>query len=142
MSTFITRTDYKSKIHSDHLGDILDDEDFTADDILDEAEEHAIAIIKDALKGTYDLDTIFDAADDARPKNVVRWATTIVLYILYERIPDDLVPDRIVKNYNDTMDLLDDISDGKRKVDLPVLEDENGDIATKFRWGSQEARSH
>ncbi len=142
MSTFITRPDYKSKINSDHLDQILDDDEWTADEILDDAEDHAIAIIKDALKGTYDLATIFDALDDDRPKNVVRWATNIVIYVLYERVPDDMVPDRVVKNYNETMDLLDDIADGKRKVDLPVLEDEEGNVSTKFKWGSQEARSH
>jgi hypothetical protein len=142
MSTFVTAADYKSKINSDHLRQILDDPDYTEDQILTEAEEYAMAEVLDALTGTYDVEAIFEATGSDRPKNVLRWITIIVIYYLYERIPDDFVPDRVVKNYNDTMDTLDAISDGKKKVSLPVLADEEGNVSTKFRSGSQTARSH
>lgn len=142
MSDFLSIDDYKVHLKSEHRDQILEDETYTPEEILDEAESQAIAVIKDALKGTYDLDAIFDAVDDDRPKNVLRWATTIVVYFLYERIPDDFVPDRVVKNYNDTMDLLDKIAEGERKVDLPILVDEDGNIKTRHRWGSEEKRSH
>ena len=53
-----------------------------------------------------------------------------------------MVPDRVVKDYDDCMETLEKISDGKKNVDLPSLLDDEEAIITTRRWGSQTARSH
>lgn len=138
MSTFITKADYLLHITDQRINQIIED----TDAILDDAEDTAIAVVKDALKARYDVDTIFAAVGAARAKNVMLWVKRLAIYYIYDRIPDDLVPERVVKNYNETMDHLEAISDGKRSVDLPILIDEDGNKSTKLRWGSQDARSH
>jgi len=138
---FIKPEDYNTKIRSKQLDQIIQGND----SIKLDAENVAIATVRDALYPYYDTQQIFinDAGiseEDLRHQQVVRWVMNLIMYYLYERIPDKLVPDRIIKNYDDTMSLLMDISDGKKSVDLPRLTDSEGSTITKFRWGSQEQR--
>lgn len=140
---YLDKADYKNMIKAHRLDQILDDlENAAPDDVLDDSESEAIAVIRDALVANYDVDNIFGRTGDDRHKNVLRWAKYLVMYFIYDRIPDELVPDRVIKNYDDTMQLLQDIADGKRSVDLPRLQNTDGTTKTKFRWGSQTARSH
>ncbi len=138
MSAFIEKADYLLNITDHRINQIIED----TDAILDDAEDTAIAVVKDALKARYDVDSIFATVGAARPKNVMLWVKRLAIYYIYDRIPDDLVPERVVKNYNEVMDHLEAISDGKRSVDLPILIDADGNKSTKFRYGSQPARSH
>lgn len=138
MSNWITIEDYKSKITDNRIQMIIDQDT----DILDDAETTAIAVVRDFLYSRYDVTTIFGTSGTSRPAQVVRWCTNIALYYIYERVPDKLVPDRVTKNYDDTMGLLLEISDGKKAIDLPHLADEEENPITKFRWGSNTAREH
>lgn len=142
MSTFLTKADYRSAIKSYRFDQLLADEDHTPEDVMDDAESEAIATIKDALFAYYDVDAIFAAVGEARKKNVINWVRCISLYYIFRRIPDDLVPERVVKDYDDCMEMLDAIADGKRSVDLPRLLDDEENAITKFKWGSRPARSH
>lgn len=138
MSAFISVTDYKPFVRDNHLQMIID-----ADSVaLDNAELTAIQVVKDALYQWYDTGAIFGASGNNRAPQVVRWCVCLSLYYLYERIPDKLVPDRVVKNYDDTLTMLRDISDRKVSLDLPVRENEDNEPETKFRWGSNTAREH
>jgi hypothetical protein len=80
-----------------------------------------------------------------RNQALLRWVKCLVLYYLYERIPDALVPERVIKNYDDTMEMLNKISDGKMNCTLAQLQesdtDGNAEPLTKTRWGSQPVRS-
>lgn len=138
MSTYITSADYRAKITDNRLNMII-----SADtSILDEAEEIAMATVKDFLFSRYDTDAIFAKTGTARDYNVLRWCVNLALYYIYERIPDKLVPDRVKDNYNDTMGILLDISDGKKAVYLPHKTDDDDNDITKFRWGSQNQHEH
>jgi hypothetical protein len=138
MSTWITADDYKVKITDNRLNMIIEADSA----LLDDAESTAIAIIKDALYPYYDIDTIFTTAGTLRPAQVVRWVVSMSLYFLYERIPDKLVPDRVVQNYQDTKETLFQISDGKHSINLPRAVDEEGETKSKFRWGGETKRLH
>jgi len=138
MSTWITSADYLAKVTNDRLQQIIEADT----DRLDEAETTAVAIVKDALYATYDTEEIFATSGDDRPAQVVRWCVNLALYFIYERVPDKLVPERVLQNYQDTLDTLRDIEDGKKSVDLPRLTDDEGEIVTKFRWGSETAHRH
>lgn len=138
---YITSSDLKLSIPDNRLHMILDN-DMT---LLDYAESIAMATVQDALYPYYDVNTIYSLSGNNRKAQVTNWIINIMIYHIYDRIPDKLVPDRVIKNYDDTMDILESIADGKRSVMLPVVEvdkDDDGDTepATKFRWGSQERR--
>jgi phage gp36-like protein len=138
MSNWITSDDYKTKVTDQRLNMIIED-DTT---ILDAAESTAIANVQDALHTKYDIDVIFASVGDDRPKQVLRWCVNLAVYYIYERIPDKLIPDRVIRNYENTLEVLDKIADGKYSVNLPHLQDEEGYPTSKFRWGSNSPREH
>lgn len=138
MSTYITSTDYSPYIRDGRLTQLIDNNP----GLLDEVEATAIAIVKDALYSRYDVEVIFAQTDDDRHPQVVRWVLVLCLYFLHERLPDRLIPERVVKNYDDVMQTLTDIEDGKKSTDLPLLDPPEGyGQISKFRWGSRAGRS-
>lgn len=138
MSTFITEADYTPRIQDNRLSMIIEADT----DLLDDAESTAIAVVSDALYPYYNIATILATTGADRPKQVVRWVLNLTIYYLYERIPDKLVPERVVKNYDETLNMLTRISDGQESVNLPRLTTEEGIDATKFRHGSSAPREH
>ncbi len=142
MSTFITHTDYSYRIKPDIMSQITGDDDLSTSVILQNAEDAAVGAVKDALSREYDIDDIFSKTGTDRDPSVVRWVTTLVIYYLYERIPDRLVPERVVKNYDDTLNLLTMVAKGKHPLDLPHAANEEGEPQTRFRWGSAPRRTH
>jgi len=147
MSGFISKDDYKYQIRTERLDQILEATDEDEDALLEEAEDEAIAVIRDYLISKYDVDLIFSSSGDSRPKNVLRWAKTLVIYYIYERIPDEMVPERVVKNYDDTLETLENIARGDMNVDLPKLSEQTppfGQSApkTRRRMGSKPPRTN
>jgi phage gp36-like protein len=136
MSNFIEKEDYDFHIRTNRLDEILDQDD----SILHEAELSAIATVEDALHRFYDSDAIFATTGNDRPKSVMRWVINLVMYHIYERVADNLVPERIVKNYNDTLALLEDVATGKRSVKLQRIASAETAPNTQFRGGGQKAR--
>lgn len=140
---FIEQSDYKPYIKDQNLTRLLD-ADTT---ILAQAEDVALAQVRDALSSTYEVDVILATEGDARPKQVVLWVIRLVLYQLYERLPTSIMPDRVRDNYNEVMGWLKDIEDGKKPTTLLRKTHVNADgetvATTKFRFGSALApRSH
>lgn len=138
MSTFLTTDDYRIYIKDNPLNQMVEDNAV----LLDDAESTAIQFVRDALHSTYDVDAIFATVDENRPRQVLRWVISIALYLAYQRIPDRIMPDRILKDYDDTIEWLEAIEDGKKNVELPRITNEDGEEKSKFRWGSIQARSH
>jgi hypothetical protein len=108
--------------------------------IRDSAEHTAIGIVKDALQPRYSVPDEFFIDPNAKPQ-LIWWTISIALYIMYQRIPDKLVPDRIIKNYDDTRADLAALSDGSRETNLPLNTRTDGTTHTKFRYGSDAPRS-
>jgi len=131
--------DYKVYIQEKRLNMILEDQEA----ILEEAELTAQQVVDDHLYPYYDSAALFAALNSYR--SVKRWIMVITMYFVYERIPDALVPERVVKNYDDVMGTLSRISDGKASVNLPRLTTTTNGVEkenTKFRWGSEAKRTH
>jgi phage gp36-like protein len=135
---FITKEDLITKIRTYRLNQIIDEDDT----ILEMAFTDTVAQIENYLHQFYDTDQIFAATLDERSPVVLLWAKQIALYLIYERIPDELLPPRVEKNYDDTIAILEKIAEGRVSVKLPRKIKEDGKPATKFRWGSVQARSH
>lgn len=132
---YIIPADYKTRIRDKQLQMVINDEST----ILTTAESTAMATVKDALASRFDVDYIFGLTDDDRDLQVVNWIISLVMYQIYERVPDAAVPKRIVKNYDDTLMILKDVADGKRSLFLKRLEVDDKP-KTKFRWGGETRR--
>lgn len=133
--------DFKPYIQEKDLKQICEVIDLTnAQPLFDIVEATAKQVIKDHLYSMYDTTVIFNNLGTYA--QVKRWLIVLCIYYLYERIPDKLVPERVVKNYDDTLEHLYKISDAKLSINLPHLTNEDASIKTKFRWGSVTKKSH
>lgn len=141
---FLIKDDLRSSIRANRLAQILDDD--TGDEILTDVLATAEQTVRDHLHQHYDIEAIFAQAGASRKKNVLRWCKLVAIYQLYERIPDELVPERVVKDYNECMDFLMKVAEGQVPVELPrrTVANDDGTLSpkTKFRWGSQPKRSY
>lgn len=136
---YLTEGDFVAKISDNILEQILDGNNT----ILDEAEQSATAIIQDAFAEKYDLDAEFAKTVTDRHKNLLRWMLNLTLYFLYERVHDNQVPDRVVKNYDDTVSEIKSIEQGKRNTSLlKLIREDNARKETNFRWGSNTKKEH
>lgn len=139
MSTFITKADYRASMKVGNLDAMLEGDDT----LLEEAESTAVSQIKDYLFQQYDTDAIFSKIGTDRHPYLVRCCCNIVVKILWERLAME-TPERVTKNYNDTLDYLERLADGKMTADLPakVTDTETNTPYTVTRWGSSPKRSH
>ena len=150
MSTFISKADYKYHIGTARLDQILQAADEDEDLILDNAETEAIGFMRKYLDNKYDMNLELAKAGAARNAVLLRIAKVLVIYYIYERVPDEMVPERVVKNYDDVLKMLEKIEDGES--DIPGLtvktitnpNSSTGETTpyTKRRWGSQPKRSN
>jgi Protein of unknown function (DUF1320) len=139
MSAFIEQADYLPYIKDTRLLQMLEQNTT----ILDDAEETAQAVVNDALYSRYNVQRIFLYTGADRPKQVVRWCVMLVLYYLHQRLPDRLMPERLGKDYDDTLQVLSEIEDGKKATNLPLLPPPDGHAQiSKFKWGSNAPRPH
>lgn len=137
---FLTIDDFRSKLDADIRNQITGSDD----ELLDSAELQAMAIIQDAFSSTYDLDIEFAKTAGDRHMNLIRWMLNLTVYFIYERVPDSQVPERVVKNYDDTIAEIKAIEAGKRNTTLTKIVSDivDGKVKTVFRWGSNTKRSH
>lgn len=138
----LEQSDLESVIRLNRLDQITDETDTLVENAIAEAE----SIVTDYLYQHYNTELIFSKTGSDRSKTVLNWLKHIAMYQLYERIPDELVPERIIKNYNDTIQYLKEISGGDHSLNLPRRTTEGlteaGQKKTKFKWGSQKQRSN
>lgn len=135
---FITLKDLHGRINPTILDQITGGDT----ELIDDAEASASAIITDALEQVYELEAEWQAVGGERNRRLVLWMLSLMGYFLYASVPDDAIPERIVKDYDDTRAELQKVEDGKLAVNLPRKTAEDGTKRTKFRWGSNPIRQH
>lgn len=145
--SYLLQNDLKTMVRHQRLLDLLDDDELTAEEVFQGAVKETISLIGDALD-RYNMTDELVKEGNARNSSVLFYGKTICLYLLYNRCDDDDVPERIIKNYNDSMTQLGEIAKGKRNLNLPLLEnDTDGDGTadapkTKFRYGGESPRKY
>jgi hypothetical protein len=149
MSTFISKADYLYQIRRARLDQILEAADEDEDLMLDSAETAAVGMMRKFLDTKYNMAVELAKAGAARNQVLLRFAQVLVIYYIYERVPDEMVPERVVKNYDDVMKMLEKIEDGDSSIPglTPVtITDPNDTTATtpvtRRRWGSLTKRSN
>ncbi len=145
--SYLTQQDLQSSIRDGRLEHLLDNVDAGTPNVFEQAASEAQSIVRDYLI-RYDMDTELAKTGTDRHASIIFYLKNICLYILYERIEHDDVPERIIKNYNDTIETLREIAQGKLPLSLPIKEvDTDGDgipdkKKTKFRWGGESPRQY
>lgn len=108
---------------------------------LEKAERTAIDQIKNYIAGRYDCNIIFAPVTqvDGEPvDNRDRWIMTvtidIALYHLYAQSNKKDIPEHRSERYQDSIDWLKSAGKGTIKTNLPMLEDDKGDIRISSRY--------
>ncbi len=138
MSTFLTTTDFQTRL-SDRVIELLSG---GVDTPLDNASNEASGILRDRLYDKYQIDGELAKTSTSRNATLVRYALSIAVYSLYSKVPDEEIPERVVKDYDDAMEDLRLISQGKLSTTLPLNTDSDGNTTVRVRMGSNDPRSH
>lgn len=136
--SFLQKTDYKGWISTDLLNQITGNDD-TA---LETPEEIAEQRIKDACAAKYSIDSEFAKTSTSRNRTLLRWMLCLSVYYIYHDIPDNDVPARVIKDYDDCIAELEQIATGKLSVELDRIVETDGTTTTNFKWGADTARNH
>jgi len=133
---FINKADLEKKIMAHELASITNGDDT----IIDHSISAAIAEMKGYLKGRYDVEAIFSAADEERMPLLVGFACDISIYeIISLALPGQDLEDRRAR-YKRAIDWLKQLAKGEIEADLPKLEDEEGNTESPFGFSSQTKR--
>lgn len=138
MSTFLTSQDFLTRIN-DRVLELLT---HNSDNPVELAANEACGIIRDRLFDKYRIDAELSKTGSSRNAVLIRYALSIAVYSLYSKAPDEEIPERVVKDYDDAMEDLRLISQGKLSSTLPLNTDSDGNTTVKIRMGSNEPRSH
>jgi hypothetical protein len=153
---YVVKTDYKTIISTALLDTIIKEaEADTGEDILQTVNRIAEDTI--AIKAGVLYNIVSELSKTGMDRNfmILSLAISIAGYWLYQRIDDEEVPAKVVKNYNDAINTLDQISRGKEPLNLAPKpaqgNTDNGSGAGEevitdgsglWRIGSQPRRSH
>lgn len=130
----IVREDYKAFISNEELAVITSNDS----SIRATAEKSAEATIKTLLDGQYDVDTIFAQIGEARNRTILTWQIYLTLYILYQRIGKDKVPEDRYEQYSSAMEGLKKVAKDKINTTLPRrLDPQTGQtLGDSVRYGN------
>jgi len=147
MSRFLKDTDYAVLIRTEIKNILL--ENYSETKLLS-AEQMAISQIKNYLAGRYDVAAIFtpllEPAEgdnpgeqiDTRNAYIVMITIDCALYHLYCSIAPNKIPEHRSNRYQDVMEWLKMMAEGKGYADLPLIKDEStGEVKDSFRLSSK-----
>lgn len=86
------------------------------------AERMAIDQIKNNLAGRYDLTEVFNKEDDERDMFIVMTVIDMALYHIWAKKAPRQIPEVRKDRYQDAIDWLTAVAEGKRLTDLPRVE--------------------
>ncbi len=135
---YLTYKDFLNHLGKPALEQIIDGNS----DLLDNSEQIAIGVIRDLLGGMYDIEAELElAGTNDRHMPFVFWSLNLAAYELYRQIPDDEVPERAIKDYDDTMQTLRNIGLGKTPTRMKPISGTDG-AKRVFRMNSNDSKTH
>lgn len=149
---YVLKPDYKRRIDADLLNQIIAEGNNNGDDLLATVSKAAEDTISTLAGVLYDIAPEFEKAGIDRNGLLLTWAVNIATYEMYQRIDDAQVPEKVIKNYDDTMEDLVKVSKGQYPLNLPPkpanpvqgagTESVDTEGAGLRRMGSQKKRTH
>lgn len=118
---FLTANDVNARIRDEHRTDITD----STDAVELSAESMAIAKVKSALNGRYQVADMFPTYVDPDPRSplLVLHVLNIFTYLIYRRINPRKIPEQVKLDHEETLEWLDRVARGKESPDFPAVED-------------------
>ncbi|MBL8002383.1 MAG: DUF1320 family protein [Flavobacteriales bacterium] len=118
---FLTAEDVNSRIRNEHRTAITDN----VEAVELSCESMAIAKVKSALGGRYDVAAIFPATPDPGSRNplVVLHTLNVFVYLMYRRINPRKIPMTVKEDHDESLAWLDKVAEGKESPDLPAVPD-------------------
>jgi hypothetical protein len=136
---YIDQTDIEGKIDATLLSRITGDDA----DKLATAINFAQSTIYGKLADRYQITAELALTGDNRNGVILEYALNLAIYRIYELIQDLDVPERVVKNYDDTQESLDKLNTGKTSLaGLTKALDSSGNKKSRFNWGSSTKRDN
>ena len=115
---FITDDDYGVQARTEIMKMLDGSDDNT---LFRVAERMAIDQIKNNLAGRYDLTAIFNAVNEDRDMFLVMIVIDMALYHIWAKKAPRMIPDMRKERYQDAIDWLTAVGDGKRPTNLPTI---------------------
>jgi phage gp36-like protein len=135
---FLTTDDYLPQIKQNNLESMIQ----ANPTILTSAQAMALDTLKSYLFDRYDTAKIFSAVGSERNMHLVQCGVNLVLHLIYQRLPNHRIAPHVETAYNETINFLERVADGKNGLDLPKRTDpKTGQSQQIFRWGSHQKRS-
>lgn len=127
---FITDSDYSVQARSEIIKMLDGTEDNASFRI---AEKMSIDQLKKSLSGRYNLTTIFEKEGDERDMFIVMIIIDMSLYHMWSKKAPRMIPDYRKERYQDAIDWIKSVGEGKTPTDLPRIADDDytGEIRIK-----------
>lgn len=141
---YLTQEDYTSVIKERDLLSAIESNHL----LLVRAEDHAISKIKSYLGDLYDMAAAYATVGLSRNSLLVEITLNLALAHILRRVPSYRVMDGNphIKAYEESLTLLERISEGKASIDLTRVSTDPADPSsppmTRFGGSSQPSRSH
>lgn len=136
---FIQDEDYKVVIGDAALKVISQ----VSDTVRTNAEEEAVEEISGYLRPKYDCDSVFAAQGDERNHLITMYTCDIALYHMSAAMPQKMGSEVRKERYERAIKWLEGVQSGKIVPDLPLLLDEDGELANgAFSYGCQRKLRH
>jgi phage gp36-like protein len=117
---FLQREDYDNIIRRDVLERVIEGNDSYR--VM--AEFNAQSVIETYLRNRYDVALIFAQIGENRNRTIVRYMIDITLYDLFSRIAPEQMNELRLNRYEEAIQWLKDVRDGKISPDLPKNSDD------------------
>ena len=134
----ITKDDYLPQIKQNNLESMIQ----ANPAILTSAEAMAQDTLKSYLFDRYDTAKIVATTGTERNMHLVQCGVNLVLHLIYQRLPNHRIAPHVEAAYNETINFLERVADGKNGLDLPKrVNPKKGKNQHASLWGSQVKRS-
>lgn len=121
---FITNEDYSVLIRNEIKDLLLEN---YSESRLRASEQMAVSQIKNYLSGRYDVELIFSKEGEERNSHIVMLTIDCALYHLYTATIPRKMPEIRSQRYQDAIDWLKLVAEGKANADLPKPKSDKGE---------------
>lgn len=129
---FIAKADFATQISDDILNQIVANND----SIIDSAALKAQSEIESYLSNRYDCTAIFAATGTNRNEAIVMRMVDMALYHIYARVSPKNISEVRYERYQTAIEWLKMSGTGKLSPNLPLLEDQEGEVKQGIIYGS------
>lgn len=135
---FIEVEELKSVLYDYQLQQIIENDT----DIAEMAISAAIEEVRSYLEVRYDCDKIFATTGKDRNSLIVEMMKNVALYNIVRLANVDIIYEKAKERYDRAIEYFDRVASGKLAPRLPLKENADGGVQTKFRSGSNPKFTH